>query len=135
MWKWNAGGGGTKTTEFIIEEEIHDTSTGSSSLSFASRPVVERARELSPPAGNRKQIEPVTMVRSRMSEAATPIQVVPSTASACCSEEGPARYRHIEDIMRDARRVELDECVELAMLVEGEEPSCYREAVGQSAWE
>ena len=47
------------------------------------------------------------------------------------TNEGPVRYRNIDDIMRDAPRVDLDEDVEEeALLVETEEPSCYLEAAG-----
>ena len=99
-----------------------------------------------PPAGDRTSAEPVTKARSRAAAASTSTQAVPAVtpiprfsptpiASVSSSEEGPVRYRHIDDIMRDARRVELDEDDEMAMLAKAEEPSCYREAVGQPAWE
>ena len=53
------------------------------------------------------------------------------------SHDGPIRYRHIDDIMQDTRRVELDKefAEEEALLIVTEEPSCYREAAGQPEWE
>ncbi|XP_062205191.1 uncharacterized protein LOC133907176 [Phragmites australis] len=61
----------------------------------------------------------------------------PLPSGSSSTDEGPIHYRHIDDIMRDARRVELDEedMKEEVMLVETEEPSCYLEAAGQQVWE
>ena len=56
------------------------------------------------------------------------------------SHDGPIGYRHIDDIMQDTRRVELDkefakeEATDTSMIVT-EEPSCDREAAGQPEWE
>ena len=63
-------------------------------------------------------------------------RVTPLSSGSSNTDEGSMRYRHIEDIMRDAQRVDLDEDVEEeVMLVETEEPSCYCEAAGQQVWE
>ena len=53
------------------------------------------------------------------------------------SHDGPIRYRHMDDIMKDTRRVELEKkfAEEEAMLIVTEEPSCYREAAGLPEWE
>jgi hypothetical protein len=42
------------------------------------------------------------------------------------TDEGPVRYRHIDNIMRDSRKVDLNEedMEQEAMLVETKEPSC-----------
>lgn len=53
------------------------------------------------------------------------------------NNDGFLRRRNIESIMCDARRVELIDVDtdEEAMLTMMEEPSCYRDAAGQPAWE
>ena len=66
----------------------------------------------------------------------SPSRILTETAEEEDLNEGPIRYRNISDILRDAPRVEREEEIEEeALLIEEEEPTCYREAAGQAAWE
>ncbi|XP_062193553.1 uncharacterized protein LOC133896948 [Phragmites australis] len=63
-------------------------------------------------------------------------KATPLSSESSNTNEGPVRYRHIDDIMRDAPKVDLDgDIEEEAMLMETEEPSCYLEAARQQVWE
>ena len=65
------------------------------------------------------------------------VETSPLLAGGDESHDGLFFYRHIDDILRNAWRVEFEEefVEEEAFLVKTEEPSCYREAAGQPDWE
>ena len=66
----------------------------------------------------------------------SPSRVVTETVEEEDLNEGPIRYRNIVDILRDAPRMDREEEIEEeALLIEEDEPTCYREVAGQAAWE
>ena len=79
---------------------------------------------------------PATSTMASTAASISPSRTLTETAEEEELNDGPIRYRNINDILRDAPRVEREEEIEEeALLIEEEEPSCYREAAGQVAWE
>ena len=79
---------------------------------------------------------PATSTMASTAASISPSQTLTEIAEEEELNDGPIRYINISDILRDALRVEHEEEIEEeALLIEEEEPSCYREAVGQATWE
>ena len=151
-WNWNASAVISESSDIIFEE----TSPSQSILLEDSASDID--------TGTTDQVTPGSISRSpstthAASVTSTTLATLPATSvrrttasdtfgtsSADASplpvdgdesHDGPIRYRHMDDIMKDTRRVELEKefAEEEAMLIVIEEPSCYREAAGLPEWE
>ncbi len=150
-WEWTSAAG-QEPTDFAMEEEPSEQLP---SLAIAAGAVPSYQ---APSPGRRAGKEAVVAAEDVPSPASpvaasptlpgTPTPGSPSTNSAGVvpspgtddnidTDDGPRRYRSLADVLREAPRVDLveDECDGEALLAESEEPSSYREAAGQPAWE
>lgn len=146
-WQWSVVAGEQNSTEFTVEEDGVDAPPAG-----APAYPVPRYRAPSPAVPQSPPASPVgaspSLPTSPQSSPSSTPPSTPATGSAgpvaspgsggdLRSDEGPVRFRSLEDIMREAPRVDLveDEHDGDALLAEMEEPSSYREAAGQPAWE
>lgn len=153
-WQWSAVAWEQNSTEFTVEDDGADALPAGAPVSSvpqyrAPSPGGHHGREEIPssPPASLVGASP-TLPTSLQSSPSTTPPSTPATSSAGPvaspgsggdpgSDEGPVRFRSLEDIMGEAPRVDLveDEHDGDALLAEMEEPSSYREAAGQPAWE
>lgn len=151
-WQWSASAGEQDSSEFEVEEGDgerlpNEADPGSSVPRYwapssgrrAGKEPVTEAEQDSPPASPARSSPtlPSTPTPGSSSTHSVGVEVSPFSAGSAESNDGPVRYRSLAKIMQDAPRVDLveDEHDGEAYIAEAEEPSGYREAAGQPAWE
>ncbi|XP_031505064.1 uncharacterized protein LOC116267471 [Nymphaea colorata] len=134
-WNWNMDAGGNESSNFTIEDESNTELAVDNSVASGQAGRL-LSMELGYPAYSS------TSMGGEATLVATPARRLLAVETTTAlemedSNDGPVRYRHIDDIMRDARCVELDDedVEEEAMLATTEESSYYRRAISQPAWE
>ena len=151
-WNWNAGAVISESSDVIFEEtspsqsvllkdSVSDNDTGATDQvtpgSITRSPSTVHAASVTArtphtlPATPERRTAASDTVKTSLADAS------PLPVDGDDSHDGPIRYRHMDDIMKDTRRVELEKefAEEEAMLIVTEEQSCYREAAGQPEWE
>ena len=124
QWNWNVDDG--RSLGFEVEEP--------KTQAVSRMPIV--AIDTNNNAIGRGSPNAATSTMASTTAPISPSRTLIETAEEEELNEGPIWYRNISDILRDAPRVEREEEIEEeVLLIEEEEPSCYREAAGQAAWE
>jgi len=140
QWNWCAGEVGNEPAEFTVED---DDWVNPSSWAMASGPAgapgMAPAMSTSPSvvtAAHMEQEEQVSTPPATPASQPFLEQNALESPRSGNSEEGPIRYRNLEDIYQNTSEVELAYGSDgEALLAEMEEPSCYSEAAGYPEWE
>jgi len=140
QWNWCAGEVGNEPAEFTVED---DDWVNPSSWAMASGPAgapgMAPAMSTSPSvvtAAHMEQEEQISTPPATPASQPFLEQNALESPRSGNSEEGPIRYRNLEDIYQNTSEVELAYGSDgEALLAEMEEPSCYSEAAGYPEWE